>query len=143
MGRFDSLLNEMNTLGLDRIAKKIEELMDDTSRYDLTPEEHLEYQMLYQIGEHLRKASNDIKYVNRKIAAEGILYKNDSGRYEIDETNYFTSGSPIEILVYDEDHGNRWVATRVEHKDGDYYAVGFSGKLGGLRARVRRSSFFD
>lgn len=143
MGRFDSLLNEVGALWLDRIAKKIDRLMDDTNRSELTPDEHLEFQMLYQIGKDLKDASQKIKYLEREIEAEGILYKNDAGRYEIDESNYFTSGESIEVLVYDEDYGNRWVATRVEHKDGDYYAVGVTEKLGGLRARVRRRSYFD
>lgn len=142
MGRFDSLLNEVNALGLDRIAKKIEKVMDSTNRSELTPDEHLEFATLYQIGEHLRDAARRIQYLDREIIAEGILYKNDAGRYAIDESHYFTSGSPIEVLVFDEDYGNRWISTRVEHKDDDYYAVGVPVKLGGLRARVRQSSFY-
>lgn len=143
MGKFGSLLNEVGGLPLERVSKKIQDMIDDTNRYDLTPDEHLEFNELYQIGELLGKAARKIKYLDREIAAEGILYKNDAGRYEIDESNYFTSGEAIEVLVYDEDYGNRWIATRVEHKDGDYYAVGVEEKLGGLRARVRRRSYFD
>lgn len=69
---------------------------------------------------------------------EGILKKNDSGRYELDGTYEFTSGYPIEFYyaapVSDK---NMWVKTSIEHDGIDYYLVKFKHvQLQGLQVRV-------
>lgn len=62
---------------------------------------------------------------------EGKLYKNDCGKYEIDDWEWFSCGSVIELCLC-----GTWVRTRIEHDGNDYYAVGLKGlKLDGLLAR--------
>ena len=62
---------------------------------------------------------------------QGKLYKNEFGKFEIDEWHWFSCGSRIELLLCDV-----WVCTRIEHDGNDYYAVGLKGlKLDGLIAR--------
>ena len=63
---------------------------------------------------------------------EGKLYKNEYGKFELDECNWFSCGCHIELCLC----GTR-VLTRIEHDGNDYYAVGLKGlKLEGLTARV-------
>lgn len=62
---------------------------------------------------------------------EGKLYKNEYGKYEIDEWHWFSCGAGIELCLC-----GTWVSTRIEHDETDYYAVGLKGlKLDGLLAR--------
>ena len=94
-----------------------------------------------EIIELLIDAYWKIKYLSKPIKEEGILLKNKKGRYMISQKyDYeFTSGSPIEVLIYDEwFEKEKWVITRVEHTDGDYYLYGYK-KIGmqGLPARRR------
>lgn len=57
--------------------------------------------------------------------------KRSDGWYEIeDHFTYFTSGSPIEVWS---EGAESFVRTRVEHNQGDYYAVGFEGRLARTR----------
>jgi hypothetical protein len=67
------------------------------------------------------------------------MYKTSNGRYEIDENHYFTSGSGIELLNYDDFYELKiWVRTRIEHNGDDYYAVSKPNvPLGNSHARVR------
>lgn len=80
-----------------------------------------------------------IESLDKRIVTEGYLYKNINGRYEIDPNHYFTSGSPIEVLAYDDFHElNIWIRTRIEHNGEDYYAVALPDiPLNNLNARVR------
>jgi hypothetical protein len=61
------------------------------------------------------------------IIAQGRLFKNSSGRFEIEGTDiYFTCGSGCEIYVpyyYDDDEGENmtWVPTSIEAQNGEYY----------------------
>ncbi|MBW6408793.1 DUF5348 domain-containing protein [Clostridium weizhouense] len=67
----------------------------------------------------------------------GILKHNKSGRYEIDNSVYFTSGDSIEIFK-----DNEWIKGRIEysHDELDYYFINESKGLyiyflTGLKAR--------
>lgn len=67
---------------------------------------------------------------------EGTLRHNSSGRYELEDEYYFTSGEPIEIFVND-----TWLKGRIEysHDHEDYYFLGEHGNiynLTGMKARI-------
>jgi hypothetical protein len=72
---------------------------------------------------------------------EGRLIKNAAGRYTIEgDPNpnfYFNAGDPIEVYLYDERAGQwQWVATHLNHQQGDYYAsIRPDVKLSGVTAR--------
>lgn len=87
----------------------------------------------------LSDIANELRYLNRPILEEGRLNKNTNGRYEISGRYEFVSGSPIEVLIWDDfDECEKWVLTRVEHSGDDY--VLFHHKelpMAGLRARRR------
>lgn len=87
----------------------------------------------------LTDITNELRYLNKPILEEGRLVKNDNGRYEISGRYEFVSGSPIEVLVWDDfDECEKWVLTRVEHS-GDDYVLHHRKELpmAGLRARRR------
>lgn len=102
--------------------------------YDDT-DERFEALEMAQIAERLHKIVVVLDYMNKPVQAEGRLVKRSDGRYEIeDHFTYFTSGSPIEVWS---EGAESFVRTRVEHTQGDYYAVGFEGPLEGRLARTR------
>lgn len=88
----------------------------------------------------LHEVYSNMEYLDKPIRHEGKLYKNEFGRYELSDSVVFTSGNLIEFLFYDTfDECNRWVKSRIEHSDGDYYIVGFKNvALEGLEVRTRR-----
>ena len=93
------------------------------------------------IMEKLDDAKDRIDYLNRPIGYKGKLHKNESGRYELGNGHYYTSGSRIEVLVSDDYHNERpyWARSRVEHDGVDYYLVGFKEiSMEGITARVRK-----
>lgn len=92
------------------------------------------------IIDKLEGIHNQIEYLQKEIVDEGRLSKNSAGRYELPSGEYFTSGSPIEALIFDDwDEVEKWVTTRVEHNGDDYYLYGHSEvKMEGLLARKRR-----
>lgn len=62
---------------------------------------------------------------------EGTIFKNQEGRFAIDNYTYFTCGSVLEIKI-----NGTWIKTRIEADNGEYYAVGLKGlNLIGLKAR--------
>lgn len=87
----------------------------------------------------LTEIHTEITYLNKPIIEEGILFKNISGRYAISEEFSFTCGSLIEVLINDDwDKKKKWVLTRLEHTNGDYYLYDYKKiKLRGLLARRR------
>ena len=91
------------------------------------------------ITNYLNEVHSKVTYLNRPIIEEGILLQNSLGRYVISDEYSFTSGSLIEVLIYDNwDEKEKWVLTRVEHSDGDYYLYDYKNiKMDGLLARRR------
>lgn len=105
------------------------------------PEDIFMRNQIRQISSHLQSAIDAVQYLEKDITAEGELYLNSGGRYEINEDVYFTSGSSCELLIYDDYYEfYSWIKTRIEHNGEDYYAValGRDVPIKGLKARVRR-----
>ena len=133
------LKNELNGLN-----SKITRILKDTGdiesvEYDGTnPEDVMLWYELGRIVDLLDGASRGLRYLDRPIKREGELRKNSCGRYECDGYE-LTSGSPVEVLVYDDFYErDEWMVTRVEHNGTDYYVVGKpSLNLSGVRARIR------
>lgn len=123
---------------LQSIATSIQDMNDSISLRDLDMDTRSELHYLLCAASPLDKVIHEAEYWNKPIKQQGTLYKNNQGRYEIEGGHYFTSGSTIEILRYDEFYEcDLWIKTRIEH-DGDYYAVGMSGMpLSGFEARIR------
>ncbi|MGA4519246.1 DUF5348 domain-containing protein [Solibacillus silvestris] len=85
----------------------------------------------------LENIKKKVDYVNKPVIEQGFVKRNGQGRYELNSGRYFTSGSPIEVLVGQGD-GQYWLNSRVEHGD-DYYVIGLGKKtpLEGMMVRVR------
>ncbi len=82
---------------------------------------------------------NDILGVKEKptIHNSGQLFINENGRLQLDNTE-LTSGDALDVLILDGlDKKVKWISTRVEAQDGEYYLVGLIGYSPvGLFARV-------
>ena len=78
--------------------------------------------------------------INAPVIAEGRLYKNSAGRYQIQGTEvYFTSGSTLEVLYarYALDP-REWIESSVEHNGTDYCLTRLQGvSMEGLIARAK------
>ncbi len=95
----------------------------------------------------LEDVTHTLEYLSKPIAYESTLQIRPDGRYGTDR-NYYTSGSAIEFLYYDEVYDFEtqtykevasWRSSRVEHDGNDYYIVGYRNvELSGLRVRVRK-----
>lgn len=78
------------------------------------------------------------------VFAQGRLFKNNSGRYEIEGTDiYFTSGSGCEVYLpyneYDEDgEYMTWIPTTIEHSNGYYFTARPDIPLDGAMVRVKK-----
>jgi len=96
-----------------------------------------------KLADQLDDIHRRLEYLDKKIVAEGPIFHNSSGRYEMLNGEYFTSGSKIEILVKPiyEDEGRKpyWVLTSIEHNGDDYYAValGRETPINGMTVRLR------
>lgn len=88
--------------------------------------------------DNLDEVSSTLEYLNRPVKVDGILRKNSNGRYEIGDRE-LSSGSPVEVLIYDRyDERWEWVSSRLEHNGRDYYLVGSRDMdLEGYRGRIR------
>lgn len=81
-----------------------------------------------------------IDYLNLPIKYESRLFENESGRYETDREDYYTSGHLIEFLCEDEDRHEHpyWCRSRVEYNGERYYIVGHKNlPMEGVTVRVR------
>ena len=123
---------------------------DDLSdiQYSRTPDNLLLVDEYRGILDKLSDMEYDLDYLNRPVEFEDILTLRLDGRYGCRNHNqYYTSGTPIEFLYYDEvcnDSGEfetlpMWRCSRVEHNGSDYYVVGYSDvELNNLKVRVRK-----
>ena len=143
MMNIKELQNSLNRLNsqIDRILQESEfskwgELNIEYNGED--PEEVMLWSEFSSVMMKLDDVNDSLNYLNRPIRREGRLYKNDNGRYECDGYE-LTSGSGVEILVYEEyEERYGWLATRIEHNGRDYYAVGKRDlDLEGVKARIR------
>ncbi|WP_127580956.1 DUF5348 domain-containing protein [Paenibacillus koleovorans] len=125
------------------LEKKIDELEDDWQKHidKKNPNDQFELNTVLHAGRLLYEIRKSIENMNAKVVAEGTLFRNAAGRFEMKGGNYYTSGSPIEFLLVDEDGEGAWIASRVEHSQ-DYYIVSNPRvKMDGLRVRVRERKF--
>lgn len=124
---------------IKRFSQSISTLEEETSTFDHDLNDRSDYFLLQELKESIDSLCWKIEMFNKPIAAEGILHKNNIGRYQIDENHYFTSGSSLEILRYDDFHEQMlWIRTRIEHNGDDYYAVAMPHEsLTIIRARIR------
>lgn len=123
---------------------------DDLSdiEYSRTPDNLLLVEEYKNILYKLSDIQYDLDYLNKPIEFEDILTMRTDGRYGCkNHSTYYTSGTPIEFLYYDEvlnDEGffstlPMWRCSRVEHNGTDYYIVGYSNvELNNLKIRVRK-----
>jgi hypothetical protein len=82
------------------------------------PEEMFLRDEFQRVVHHLEKIHSILEYLKKTIVAEGRLSRNSNGRFELNNYNEFTSGSPIGFLKWDDwDETEKWVAARVEHTD--------------------------
>ncbi|MDA5110876.1 DUF5348 domain-containing protein [Brevibacillus thermoruber] len=138
MDKINHMKNLLEKLPLSVTVQQVNQYLENIEPSVLSADERLTYHLLYRVTEHLEAALYDLTYLNGKVAAQGRLYKNSSGRYAIDEDHYFTCGETIEILVNEDEDGGYWVRTRIEHNGDDYYAVDRPKiNLQGTMARVR------
>lgn len=91
---------------------------------------------LNNIEEKLTEALDILQSLTAPIIDQGTLVKNIGGRYELNGWEY-TSGSSIDFLHSDSfDELTRWLNSRVEFHNGDYFIVGYPDvKLDGLLVR--------
>lgn len=149
------IMNEVSELNL-----KIKQILhhsdfenyDDLSGLDIdrtNAEELFLTDELYGILDRLSDISHTLNYLDRPVKAEGRLYKNSNGRYELNG-HEFSSGCGIEYLADDDRHMTYdesdeyvsvpyWCSSRIEHDGNDYYIVGASKdlELEGLQVRYR------
>ena len=126
---------------------------DDLSGLDI---DYASAEELYLVDEFrsildkLSDVSHNLKYLQLPIKSEGVLHKNNNGRYEFNGIE-LSSGYPLEYLATDDwhmrynDNGDYvmtpyWRHGRIEHNGNDYYIVGSDKdtNLEGLRVRIRR-----
>ncbi len=88
----------------------------------------------------LEKAQNKIEYLEQPIKYESKLFKNEIGRYETEQGDYYTCGSGIEYLSNDKRYSDYpfWRRSSVESNGGKYYIVDEPKlELSGLLVRKR------
>ncbi len=145
MKNLENVLNELRILNskISLILKESTyEDYDDLSGLEINYNDGEQLFLLEELRGILKKldvANDRIKYLTEPIKAIGYLYKNSSGRYELDDKHYYTCGNTIEALIYDEDYAcKRWIKTSVEHDGKDYYLVRHKNiSMEGLKVRVR------
>lgn len=130
-----------NFSAIKDVHNQVQKMEDSICARNLSTDERFVYDIIRSLEDSLGQIVYQLEYLKKQVVAEGILQKNRYGRYELG--NYdFTSGSPIEVLIYDEHYEvDRWVKTRVEHNGEDYYLYDRSISkvpMQGLKARVRR-----
>lgn len=117
-------------------------------KYDLNSPDDMQLVDEYRnILYKLEDVTQTLEYLSRPIAYESTLHIRPDGRYGTDR-NYYTSGSAIEFLYYDEVYDFEtqdykevasWRSSRVEHDENDYYIVGYNDvSLDNLKVRVRK-----
>ncbi len=133
-----------------RLQIEINKLLKDSSyidyddftgkyEYPKTADEFFIHSHLKDIFEELEKINSALEYLKKPIKTTGYLVKNESGRFECNNGDYYTSGSSIEFKYYDDiDECYKWIFSWVESSDGEYYIVGYRNlEMLGLEVRQR------
>lgn len=136
----NKLLPQMKKLS-NMIAKAEDDWLDFFEEND--PEDMYLRTMFYRISKPLDEARRIALQVDSIVIAEGKLYRNRQGRYEISQGSYFTTGDSIEYLREDGE-GSVWVYTKVGHNGEDYYIMADPQlKLQGVMARKKHTPPWD
>lgn len=125
---------------LKQLYDVLQKVEDNTGFSEGSVDDRMYRSLLCKAKNNLEDILSIAYNIDAPIVTEGILYKNSAGRYEMNDSHYFTSGSSIEVLIYDDFYENHsWVSSSVEHQNGDYYVVACPKlKMDGMRARVRK-----
>lgn len=123
---------------------------DDLSsvKYDINnPDDLMLIDVYRQLFSKLSDVQYTISYLSRPVKHQDRLTLRSDGRYgTVNGTTYYTSGSRIEFLTFEEvlDSSGQlidvpaWRISRIEHNGTDYYIVGYPDvDLNGLRVRIR------
>lgn len=140
----ERMIKELSKLEntLKYITKDLQKIEDSWPDHfdENDPEDMYLRTSFYRIEDQLSDVRRMLQGIGAEVVAQGRLYHNSAGRYEIEGTDYyFTSGSSIEVL-YD----GRWIPSSVEHTGGDYYLTRLKDvSMKGLMARAKRYPSWD
>ena len=98
------------------------------------------YDEINQIVDSLAEIQGNIDYMGIPIKYESKLMKNEDGRYETEQGEYYECGRVIEYVSHDESqHENEyWRKSRIGNNGVDYYIIAEPTlQLEGLNIRVR------
>ncbi|PET53638.1 hypothetical protein CN514_18730 [Bacillus sp. AFS001701] len=110
------------TYKIERILSMVDDQPDNIDYDPNNPDECMLYYKYRSMIDKLSDINYELNYLKRPIKEEGALYKQSNGKYTINGDYEFSSGSRIEVLVYDDlDEREEWVSTRIEHTNNDYY----------------------
>lgn len=104
-----------------------------------TLDEEFERTELLRMLDKLEDVYYIMKNLRKPVIEQGFIKHNAAKRYELPSGDYFTSGSPIEVLR--ERNGEQWwVASTVEYNGDDYYivALGKDTNIDGMMCRIRK-----
>lgn len=137
----EEIVKQYKKLGgeIETLLRDTDKMFDNTNVAILDIDEYQKYLLVYQSQLALEKAHGYMAELGKTTFIEGVLKKNQNGRYALGEYE-LSSGSPLDIWVEDEDSqaGGYYLFTRLEHKE-DYYAFDKpSLLLEGRKARIRR-----
>jgi hypothetical protein len=124
---------------MQHVFKQIKDMEDEWSNhYDRNdPDDQYLRGMFYKAGDLMDDAARVLTQAFAEVRDEGHAHLQSNGRYELNGTELF-SGSSIEFLAINNDPP-RWVATHIEHYDGDYRLVNYREvPLDGLHVRIKR-----
>lgn len=138
--KLNNLNNDITSIltGID--YRYAEVLYDDQVEYNPNnPNDRLLKDEFEDMLLHLQEISWKLEYLKKDIIGEYILHLNQNDRYECSVMEYHC-GVTIEFYYYDDwDDCFKWVVSRVEHKNGSYYIVGYDNVvMDGLKVRIRR-----
>ncbi|MNI26124.1 hypothetical protein D3C73_798080 [compost metagenome] len=125
---------------LKKLYDLLQEAEDSITYESASADDLMHRSLFYQVKDKFESILPIVSGIDAPIIARGRITKKSNGRYKINESHYLTCGSMIEVLICDDfDDREKWVSTRVEHKNGDYYIVGYPNvPMQGLLARVRK-----
>ncbi|WP_421385551.1 DUF5348 domain-containing protein (plasmid) [Bacillus salacetis] len=126
--------------GIDSVLKSVDyESQNVVLENRQDPDEYFTRNQAQSLLNRLKDINDDMQYLAKPIIEEGVLSKQSNGRYAISGGSELTSGSLVEVFVYDRwDDSHIWAKTRIEHTNGDYYFYDFEEvTLAGARVRRR------
>ena len=127
---------------LAQLLRMAEEITESTDRTALTEQEKRVYGYAVQLQDHANSLKALTDFALAADSAEGYLYRQENGRYCVDNNpdHELTSGT---MLQYRDDETGIFYTSRLEYGDGDYYIVdlGKGCPLASVFVIVKNSSF--